>query len=147
MAQDQPTSTPPPPAGRLREVALLFTRLGFTAFGGPAAHVALMEDEVVRRRGWVDRQHFLDLVAALNFVPGPNSTELAIHLGLIRAGFPGLVVAGVGFIVPAVLIILPIAWAYERYGDLPRLKDALVAINAGVVAVLAVACWRFARTS
>ena len=145
----EPGAIPHPqsPTSPLREVAALFLRLGFTAFGGPAAHVALMEDEVVTRRGWLDRQRFLDLVALVNFIPGPNSTELAIHLGLIRAGFRGLVVAGVCFIVPAVLIILPIAWAYERYGDLPRLRDALIAINAGVVAVLAVACWRFARTS
>src|SRR5215213_1605631 len=117
MAQDQPTSTPPPPAGRLREVALLFTRLGFTAFGGPAAHVALMEDEVVRRRQWLDRQQFLDLVSALNFVPGPNSTELAIHLGWIRAGLPGLVVAGVCFIAPAMLIVLGLAWLYVSHGQ------------------------------
>ena len=134
-------------SGKLREVAALFLRLGFTAFGGPAAHVALMEDEVVTRRNWLDRQRFLDLVALLNFIPGPNSTELAIHLGQIRAGFRGLVVAGVCFIVPAVLIILPIAWAYERYGSLPRLNDALAGIKAGVIAVLAVACWRFGRTS
>jgi chromate transporter len=133
--------------GRLREVAGLFLRLGFTAFGGPAAHVALMEDEVVTRRGWVDRQRFLDLVALVNFIPGPNSTELAIHLGLLRAGFRGLVVAGVCFIVPAVLIILPMAWAYERFGALPRVAEALAGINAGVIAVLAVACWRFAKTS
>src|SRR3712207_4737096 len=89
------------PASRaacLREVAVLFTRLGFTAFGGPPAHVAMMEDEVVRRRGWLDRRHFLDLVSAINFIPGPNSTELAIHLGYVRAGLPGLVVAGTCFI-------------------------------------------------
>src|SRR5690348_320549 len=92
---------------RVWEVARLVLRLGFTAFGGPAAHVVLMEDEVVRRRGWVDRQHFLDLVSAVNFIPGPNSTELAIHLGWLRAGMPGLLAAGLCFIVPAVLIILP----------------------------------------
>src|SRR4051812_49388960 len=95
---------------RLRELALLFTKLGFMAFGGPAAHVGLMEDEVVKRRGWIDRQHFMDLVAAVNFIPGPNSTELAIHIGQLRAGFAGLVVAGTCFITPAVLIILPLAW-------------------------------------
>jgi chromate transporter len=141
------TITPAPPAARLREVAALFLRLGFTAFGGPAAHVALMEDEVVTRRRWVSREKFLDLVALLNFVPGPNSTELAIHLGLIRAGFVGLVVAGVCFIVPAMAIILPLAWAYEKYGALPQVTGAMAAINAGVIAVLAVACWRFARTT
>src|SRR3954452_2595602 len=92
--ESRPANATPPDHGRLREVALLFTRLGFTAFGGPAAHTAMMEDEVVRRRGWIDRQHFLDLVGTLNFIPGPSSTELAIHLGLIRAGLRGLVVAG-----------------------------------------------------
>src|SRR6188768_139927 len=87
-ADDTPAAAAgPSPRQRLGEVALLFLRLGFTAFGGPAAHVAMMEDEVVARRRWIDRQHFLDLVAAVNFVPGPNSTELAIHLGLIRAGW------------------------------------------------------------
>jgi chromate transporter len=139
--------SPPRPA-RLREVALLFTRLGFTAFGGPAAHTAMMEDEVVRRRGWIDRRHFLDLVATLNFIPGPNSTELAIHLGLIRAGHAGLVVAGACFITPAVLIILPLAWAYVRYGTtVPEVRQLLAGVNAAVLAVLAAACWRFAKAS
>ena len=132
---------------RLREVALLFTRLGFTAFGGPAAHVALMEDEVVRRRGWLDRQHFLDLVSALNFIPGPNSTELAIHLGFIRAGFAGLLVAGACFITPAVLIILPIAWAYVRFGTVPRVQHVMLSITAAVIAILLVAFWRLARSA
>jgi chromate transporter len=132
---------------RLKEVAMLFTRLGFTAFGGPAAHVALMEDEVVERRRWMDRGHFLDAVAAVNFVPGPNSTELAIHVGQLRAGFAGLVVAGVCFITPAVLIILPIAWAYVTYGALPQVQPALRTIGAAIVAVVAVATVRFARAA
>ena len=132
---------------RLREVAGLFTRLGFTAFGGPAAHVAMMEDEVVRRRGWIDRRHFLDLVGTLNFIPGPNSTELAIHLGLIRAGLRGLVVAGVCFITPAVLIILPLAWAYVRFGQVYPVRGAMRGISGAVVAIVAVAGWRFARTA
>ncbi len=132
---------------RLREIALLFTRLGFTAFGGPAVHTAMMEDEVVRRRRWIDREHFLDLVSTLNFIPGPNSTELAIHLGLIRAGFAGLLVAGSCFILPAVLIILPIAWAYVRFGTLPQWQHFLQGVSAAVVAILAVAAWRFARAA
>ena len=135
---------------RLGEVALLFLRLGFTAFGGPAAHVAMMEDEVVNRRRWVDRQHFLDLVAAINFVPGPNSTELAIHLGLIRAGRAGLFVAGFCFIVPAVIIILPLAWAYCAYGTgpnaLPRVGGMMSAIGAAVLGIIVAALWRFAKT-
>ncbi|MGH7213688.1 MAG: chromate transporter [Tepidisphaeraceae bacterium] len=132
--------------GRLREIAVLFTRLGFTAFGGPAAHVAMMEHEVVGRRRWLDRRSFLDLVAAINFIPGPNSTELAIHLGLIRGGFAGLLVAGLCFILPAVLIILPLAWLYVTYGSLPRVQGVMAGINACVVAIVAVALWRFART-
>jgi chromate transporter len=136
-----------PSSHRLREIAAVFTRLGFTAFGGPAAHVAMMEDEVVTRRAWLDRQHFLDLVASVNFVPGPNSTELAIHLGLIRAGFAGLIVAGVCFIVPAVLIILPLAYIYVKSGSLPQVSGALSGINACVVAIIAAAAIRFAKTA
>jgi chromate transporter len=134
-------------AKRLKEVALLFTRLGFTAFGGPAAHVAMMEDEVVTRRKWVDRQHFLDLMASVNFVPGPNSTELAIHLGYIRAGVPGLIVAGACFIIPAVLIILPLAFVYVRSGQVPQIAAAMSGINACVVAIVAAAAVRFAKAS
>ena len=132
---------------RLREVARLFTRLGFTAFGGPAAHVAMMEDEVVVRRHWLDRQHFLDLVAAVNFVPGPNSTELAIHLGYIRAGLAGLITAGVCFITPAMLIILPLAYLYVRTGSLPQVSAALVGINGCVIAIIAAAAVRLAQTA
>jgi chromate transporter len=138
--------TEPPLGRRIGEVALLFLRLGFTAFGGPAAHIAMIEDEVVRRRKWIDRQHFLDLIAAINFIPGPNSTELAIQLGYIRAGFAGLVVAGVCFIVPAVLIILPIAWAYVHYARLPQVQGMLLGVNAVVVAIVVNACWRFAQS-
>ena len=101
----------PTRGARLREIALLFLRLGFTSFGGPAAQVALMEDEIVRRRKWLDRQHFLDLYSAMNVIPGPNSTELAIALGYVRAGLAGLAVAGVCFVTPAVCIIIPMAWA------------------------------------
>jgi len=134
-------------SARLREIARLFTRLGFTAFGGPAAHLALMEDEVVNRRQWLDRQHFLDLASAVNFIPGPNSTEVAIHLGLIRGGRIGLVVAGACFIIPAMLIILPLGWLYARYGETPQAQPALGAISAAVIAIIAAAVWRFARTS
>jgi chromate transporter len=133
--------------GRVAEVARLFLRLGFTAFGGPPAHVALMEDEVVSRRRWVDRQHFLDLLSAVNFIPGPNSTELAIHLGHIRAGYRGLLAAGVCFITPAALIILPIAWAYVTYGTLPQVRHVMAGINAAIIAVIVAALWRFARSA
>ncbi|QOV91496.1 chromate efflux transporter [Humisphaera borealis] len=148
----EPSATDNPPPRPLREIAIAFTRLGFTAFGGPAAHVALMEDEFVHRRRWLSRQHFLDLVATLNFIPGPNSTELAIHLGLIRAGWRGLVVAGVCFITPAMLIILPIAWMYVRFagaGVQPpaAVLAALQGIGAVVVAILAITAFRLAHTA
>src|SRR5678809_364845 len=96
----------------LRELAVLFLRLGFTAFGGPAAHIAMMEDEVVRRRAWLTRDEFLDLLGATNLIPGPNSTEMAIHIGHRRRGWKGLIVAGTSFILPAMLIVMAIAWAY-----------------------------------
>lgn len=143
---DTPSEPQQHEPSRLAEVARLFLKLGFTAFGGPAAHVALMEEEVVTRRGWLDRQHFLDMVSAVNFVPGPNSTELAIHVGLVRAGFPGLVVAGVCFITPAMLIVLPLAWLYVAHGRTPGVGEALVGIKACMVAIVVVALWRFART-
>jgi chromate transporter len=104
----------------LMELALLFLKLGTIAFGGPAAHIAMMEDEVVRRRRWLSREKFLDLLGATNLIPGPNSTELAIHIGHARAGWPGLIVAGVCFILPAALIVTAFAWAYVRFGSLPH---------------------------
>src|ERR1044071_358021 len=100
-------------------ISLLFLRLGTTAFGGPAAHVAMMEDEVVRRRRWLTREQFLDYLGATNLIPGPNSPGLAIHVGHARAGWPGLVVAGACFILPAATIVGAIAWGYLRYGALP----------------------------
>jgi chromate transporter len=133
--------------GHLREVAAVFTRLGFTAFGGPVAHLAMIEHEVVTRRRWIDRKHFLDLVAAVNFVPGPNSTELCIHLGWIRAGYAGLVVAGACFIVPAMLIILPLAYLYVKTGALPEVSAAFAGINACVIGVIVAALIRFARAA
>lgn len=144
MTDPIPTANVDPLSRRVRDVAAVFTTLGFTAFGGPAAHTSLIEDQVVTRRKWLDRQHFLDIVSAINFIPGPNSTELAIHLGYIRAGFLGLVVAGFCFIAPAVLIILPIAWAYVTYGTLPRVAGAMLMVNCAVVAIIAVAAYRFA---
>ncbi|MBZ0150396.1 MAG: chromate transporter, partial [Planctomycetes bacterium] len=111
--------TTSPGTTSLAALAAVFLRLGATAFGGPAAHIALMHDEVVRRRRWLDERDFLDLLGAVNLIPGPNSTELAIHIGHRRGGFLGLVVAGVCFIVPAMLITAAFAAAYVRYGALP----------------------------
>jgi chromate transporter len=131
----------------LLELAALFLKLGAIGFGGPAAHVALMEAEFVRRRGWLSREEFLDLVGATNLIPGPNSTELAIHIGRLRAGFAGLVVAGVAFMLPAVLSVTLIAWAYVRYGALPELAGLLYAIKPVVLAVVIQALILLARTA
>jgi chromate transporter len=134
-------------AARLAELARLFLRLGTTAFGGPAAHIALMEDEVVRRRGWLSRAEFVDLIGAANLIPGPNSTELAIHVGFARAGWPGLVVAGACFIVPAALIVTGFAWAYVRFGSLPAAEGFLYGVKPVVIALVAQALWRLGRTA
>ena len=133
-------------AGRLRELAWLFLRLGTTAFGGPAAHLAIMEDEVVRRRRWVTPQKFLDLIAAVNFIPGPNSTEVVIHIGYIRAGVPGLMVAGACFILPAALMVTGIAWAYVRFGALPATQGILYGVQPVVIAVVLQALGRLGKS-
>lgn len=140
----------PPPSSlrhRLLEVARLFLRLGATAFGGPAAHLAIMEDEVVARRGWVSREEFLDLVGAANLIPGPNSTELAIHLGYRHAGPWGLVVAGVGFILPSAVLVVLIGWLYQRWGTLPDAAAALSGIKVAMLIVVIQALWRLTRTA
>ena len=131
----------------LRELAALFTRLGFTAFGGPAAHVAMMEDEVVRRRGWLTREQFLDLYGATNLIPGPNSTELAIHIGHARAGWRGLIVAGACFILPAVAIVMALGWVYMRFGALPEVEAVLYGIKPVIIAIVAQAMWNLGRTA
>jgi chromate transporter len=135
-----------PRRSRLLEVALVFGRLGATSFGGPAAHIALMEDELVRRRGWVTRERFLDLLGAANLIPGPNSTELAIHLGYVRAGFPGLLAAGAAFILPAALSTAALAWAYVRFGALPDAALVLAGVKPVVLVVVLEALWRFGRS-
>jgi chromate transporter len=134
-------------ADRLLELALLFLRLGTTAFGGPAAHIALMEEEVVRRRGWLSREEFLDLLGATNLIPGPNSTELAIHIGHRRAGWPGLLVAGACFIIPAALMVSAIATVYVRYGRLPAIPAILYGVKPVIIAVVLQALWSLGRTA
>lgn len=131
---------------RLAELAALFTRLGFTAFGGPAAHIAMMEDEVVQRRRWLSREAFVDLIGAVNLIPGPNSTELAIHVGRERAGMAGLLVAGTCFILPAAVTTGVLAWAYVRYGALPEAEALLYGIKPVIIAVVVQALWRLGRT-
>jgi chromate transporter len=134
----------------LRELALLFLRLGTTAFGGPAAHIAMMRDEVVRRREWLTEEGFLDLLGATNLIPGPNSTELAIHIGWARRRWAGLIVAGVCFILPAVLITGALGWAYVRLGTLPEVASLLYGVKPVILAVVMQALWgltpRAART-
>ena len=131
----------------LLEIALLFLRLGATAFGGPAAHIALMEDEVVRRRRWVSSAEFLDLVGATQLIPGPNSTELAIHLGKRRGGTAGWMVAGACFIAPAALLTLALAWAYVRFGQMPSVAGVLYGVKPVIIAVVLQAIAGLGRTA
>jgi chromate transporter len=132
-------------SARLTELVHLFLKLGATAFGGPAAHIAMMEDEVVRRRQWISREEFLDLLGATNLIPGPNSTEMAIHIGHRRAGWAGLLVAGSCFILPATLIVGAISWAYVRFGSLPQAEGILYGVKPVVLAIVLQAIWRLAR--
>lgn len=138
---------PRPERGRVGEVVGLFLKLGTIAFGGPAAHVALMHTEVVGRRRWVSEQEFLDLVGATNLLPGPSSTELAIYLGLRRAGWRGLVAAGACFIAPAFAIVLGLAVLYDRYGTTPVATDLLYGVTPVVIAVIAHALVLLGRTA
>lgn len=132
---------------RLRELASLFLKLGTISFGGPAAHVALIESEVVRKRQWVSPQEFLDMLGAANLIPGPTSTELAITVGYVRAGWIGMCVAGASFILPAALITGAFAWAYVRFGSFPQAASLLAGIKPAVVAVIAMAIWRLGEKS
>jgi len=131
----------------LAEIALLFLKLGIIGFGGPAAHIALMEAEVVRRRRWLSRDEFLDLLGATNLIPGPNSTEMAIHIGYRRAGWAGLIVAGVCFILPAASIVTVIAWAYVRFGTLPQLDIVLRSVKPVIIVVVLQALWGLGKTA
>src|ERR1019366_3168705 len=134
-------------AGRLRELASLFLKLGTISFGGPAAHIALMETEVVRKRQWLTKQQFLDPLGAANLIPGPTSTEMAINVGFVRAGWAGLCVAGASFILPAAVITGAFAWAYVRFGTLTQAVSVLGGIKAAVIVVIAIAIWRLGKTA
>jgi chromate transporter len=135
------------PAGKSPpgEILGLFLRLGLTAFGGPAAHIGLMEREAVERRGWMSRARFLDLVGACNLLPGPSSTQVAMALGYSRAGWMGLLIAGACFILPASLATLALAWAYMRYGSLPQAQGLLYGVKPVMVAILVQAVWKLGR--
>lgn len=132
---------------RLKELALLFLKLGLIGFGGPAAHIALMEDEVVGRRRWMSREDFLDLLGATNFIPGPNSTELAIHIGFRRAGWSGLLTAGLCFIIPAVVIVLATAVAYVKFGKLPNVAVFFDGMKPVILAIILHALWKLGRAA
>ena len=123
--------------GKLLEVAQVFFKMGCIAFGGPAAHIAMMEEEVVNKRKWMSRQHFLDLIGVTNLIPGPNSTEMTMHCGHERAGVPGLFVAGISFIFPAVLITGFLAWLYVSFGSLPNVEPFVYGIKPAVLAIIA----------
>jgi chromate transporter len=129
----------------LSELALFFLRLGTTAFGGPAAHIAMMEDEVVRRRQWISREKFLDLLGAANLIPGPSSTEMAIFIGYLCKGWAGLLLGGVCFIAPAMVIVMVLAWAYVRFGNLPQVTWVLYGVKPVVIAIILQALWQLGR--
>ena len=133
--------------GNVGEVIRLCGKLGVIAFGGPAAHIAMLEDEAVTRRKWLSRDHFLDLVGATNLIPGPNSTEMMIHVGYQRAGWPGLLAAGISFVLPAVVLSTLLAWVYVKYGMLPAVQPLLMGIKPAVLAVILGALWRLGRTA
>lgn len=132
---------------RLGEIAAAFLRLGFIAFGGAVAHIAIMEEEFVRRRKWLSREEFVDRVGAVNLLPGPSSTEMTIYLGYVRGGFAGLVVAGASFILPSALMMVTFAWIYLRYGSLPQIAGVLWGVKPVVVVLIAQAVWSLGKTA
>jgi chromate transporter len=139
MTQNQPLSQ------RLAEVAALFLKLGITGFGGPAAHIAMMHNEVVKRRKWMDDQQFLDMLGATNLIPGPNSTEMTIHIGYLRAGWLGLVTGGAFFILPSMSIVMALAWAYVKFGSTPAANWLLYGIKPAMISIIVMALWDLGR--
>jgi chromate transporter len=130
---------------KLKEIAYLFLKLGFTSFGGPAAHIAIMEEEVVKKRKWITHEHFLDLLGATNLIPGPNSTEMAIHIGYVKAGWRGLILAGICFILPASIITLILAYLYKVYGTIPSLESFIAGMRPAIIAIIFVAVYRLSK--
>ena len=120
----------------IKAIAKLFFKLGVIGFGGPAVHIALMQEEIVKKRAWMSEEHFLDLVGATNLIPGPNSTEMTMHIGHERAGWKGLIVAGICFIVPAVIITAFFAWLYQQYGQLPQVQPFIYGVKPAIIAVV-----------
>ncbi len=136
-----------PASHPLKEIAALFLKLGIIGFGGPAAHIAMMRDEVVKKRQWLTDERFLDLVGATNLIPGPNSTELAIHIGKERGGWKGLLLAGACFILPAVLLTLLLAWLYTKYGNLPHVQPFIYGTKPAIIAIIIAAIIPLAKKS
>lgn len=134
-------------SSKLKDIAKLFLKLGIIGFGGPAAHIAMMQEEVVTKRKWLTEQHFLDLIGATNLIPGPNSTEMAIHIGHEKAGWKGLIVAGLCFILPAVLITGFFAWLYKLYGQLPEVQPFVYGIKPAIIAIILGAVYPLAKKS
>ncbi|MBN1679261.1 MAG: chromate efflux transporter [Anaerolineae bacterium] len=127
------------------EVGVMFARMGITAFGGPAAYIAMMRDETVERRKWLDEQHFLDLLGATNLIPGPNASEMSMHLGYVRAGWPGMLAGGIGFLFPAMAISLGLAWAYEAYGSTPAAGWLMYGIKPVIIPLILLALWKMSQ--
>ena len=132
---------------KIQEIAKIFLKLGTLSFGGPAAHIAMMEKEIVQKHNWVSEQHFLDLIGATNLIPGPNSTEMAIHIGHERAGWKGLIVAGLCFILPAVIITGIFAFLYKKYGQLPQLQPFIYGISPAIIAIILAAIYPLTKKS
>ena len=130
---------------KLKEIAQLFFKLGCISFGGPAAHITMMEDEVVKKRKWMTHEHFLDLIGATNLIPGPNSTEMTMHCEHERAGWKGLFVAGISFIFPAVVITAVFAWLYKQYGQLPEVEPFIYGIKPAVISLIIMATYRLGK--
>lgn len=131
----------------LKEIVKVFTKLGIIGFGGPAAHIAMMREEVVVKRKWMDEQHFLDLLGATNLIPGPNSTEMAIHIGYDKAGWKGLIIAGLCFILPAVFLTGVLAYFYKNYGELPQVQPFIYGIKSAIIAIILGAVFPLAKKS
>ena len=134
-----------PKTNTLKEIAGVFFKLGSIAFGGPAAHIAMMDDEIVKKRQWLSQQHFLDLIGATNLIPGPNSTEMTMHCGYERGGWKGMLVAGISFIFPAVVITMLFAWMYAEYGKLPEVAPFIYGIKPAVIAIIISAVYRLGK--
>ena len=132
-------------SNNIKEIISVFLKLGLIAFGGPAAHIAMMEDEIIRKRKWMDHQHFLDLMGVTNLIPGPNSTEMVMHCGYERGGWKGLFAAGFSFITPAVIITCILAWAYQEYGTLPEVQPFLYGIKPAVIAIIISALYKLGK--